>query len=226
MSASTASRPARRWQRFFGNGSCPELGLPARGGKHSHVRSALRLHPFEALAVVAAALLDPAQATVGVRRLVGMILIQAGVPARGARLLLRIFGRGPVREHGGRSSLRRRRRSGGLARLRSRSRHVGRWWCRRGCRYGGRRRAPGPAPPDPRRRVAAASRAMATSRRQEIGMAAPRYELATVQHAARPLRKPEQHENTFFRYSHAARKNKELERMGDPTITHPALGCS
>src|SRR5262245_10803129 len=56
------------------------------------------LQPLVALAVVAAALLDPLQAAVTVIGLVGIVLIEAGVQPRLAGALAGVFGRDSRRE--------------------------------------------------------------------------------------------------------------------------------
>src|SRR5207245_4523340 len=67
-----------------------------RSGRGADARSTLQ--PLVALAVVAAALLDPLQAAVAVVGLVGIVLIEAGVQPRLAGTLTRIFGRDRRRE--------------------------------------------------------------------------------------------------------------------------------
>src|SRR5215510_6281581 len=57
------------------------------------------LQALVALAVVAAALLDPGQPAIAVARLVGVVLVEAGVHARLAGRLGRIFRGDGAREH-------------------------------------------------------------------------------------------------------------------------------
>src|SRR5262249_3726872 len=71
--------PAKRWGRE--KGSLNEIPL---------LRRSLRL--LDALAVVAAAALQPFQAAIGIGRFVGLVLIEAGFAPDAAGFLVRIFG--------------------------------------------------------------------------------------------------------------------------------------
>src|SRR6516165_11362389 len=69
--------------------------MPGRVTPH---RSGRTLQPLVTLRVIAAALLNPLQAAVGVGRLVGVVLVDAGVHARLAGRLLGVFRIDCVRE--------------------------------------------------------------------------------------------------------------------------------
>src|SRR5262245_21625271 len=93
------SRPASWWKTK--NKTRP-VRTPAAYSTHGCLRRALQ--SLDAFAVIAAALLDPFHATIGIGGLVGVVLIDAGVHARLAFGLLGIFliDRGRVHRRTGR----------------------------------------------------------------------------------------------------------------------------
>src|SRR5262245_48150607 len=81
------SRPAN-WSKTK-NETRPVRRTPAASSTHGCLRCALQA--LDAFAVIAAALLDPLHAAIGIGGLVGIVLIDAGVHARLAFRLLGIF---------------------------------------------------------------------------------------------------------------------------------------